>query len=95
MAEEPSQLSDFDDRFEDPSEDPLFKLDDDDPDRTEIFARKELLKVGHVPESARIVGRDDEIEAVAAELRPIVRSDPPNSCRSNTPLGPSESVSWM
>ena len=79
MAEEPSQLSDFDNRFEDPSEDPLFKLDDDDPDRTEVFARKELLKVGHVPESARIVGRDDEIEAVAAELRPIVRSDPPNN----------------
>ena len=79
MAEEPSQLSDFDDRFEDPSEDPLFDFDEDDPDRTDIFARKELLKVGHVPESARIVGRDAEIEAVAAELRPIVRGDPPNN----------------
>jgi cell division control protein 6 len=79
MAEEPSQLSDFDDRFEDPAEDPLFNFDEDDPDRAEIFARKELLKVGHVPESARIVGRDEEIEAVAAELRPIVRGDPPNN----------------
>ncbi|WP_129113811.1 orc1/cdc6 family replication initiation protein [Halegenticoccus tardaugens] len=79
MAEEPPKLSDFDDRFEDPPKDPLFHLDDDDPDRAKIFARKELLKVGHVPESARIVGRDEEIEAVAAELRPIVRGDPPNN----------------
>ena len=79
MVEEPSQISDFNDRFEEPSEDPLFSFDEDDPDRTDIFARKELLKVGHVPESARIVGRDDEIEAVAAELRPIVRGDPPNN----------------
>lgn len=79
MADEPSQLSDFNDRFEDPSDDPLFSLDENDPDRADIFARKELLKVGHVPESARIVGRDQEIEAVAAELRPIVRGDPPNN----------------
>ncbi|MHC3438973.1 Cdc6/Cdc18 family protein [Natrialbaceae archaeon A-gly3] len=79
MAEEPPQLSDFNDRFEDPAEDPLFNFDDDDAEHADIFARKELLKVGHVPKSARIVGRDDEIEAVAAELRPIVRSDPPNN----------------
>jgi cell division control protein 6 len=79
MADDPSQLSDFDERFEDPAEDPLFNFEEDDPDRTDVFARKELLKVGHVPESARIVGRDEEIEAVAAELRPIVRSDPPNN----------------
>ena len=79
MTEEPSQLSDFDNRFEDPAEDPLFDFDEEDPDRANVFVRKELLKVGHVPESARIVGRDDEIEAVAAELRPIVRGDPPNN----------------
>jgi len=79
MADEPSELTDFNGRYEDPSDDPLFALDEEDPDRADIFARKELLKVGHVPESARIVGRDDEIEAVAAELRPIVRSDPPNN----------------
>lgn len=79
MADESSQLSDFNDRFEDPAEDPLFSFDENDPDRTEIFARKELLKVGHVPESDRIVGRDKEIESVAAELRPIVRGDPPNN----------------
>ena len=79
MAEEPSRLSDFDNRFDDPAEDPLFEFDEDDPARVNVFARKELLKVGHVPESARIVGRDNEIEAVAAELRPIVRADPPNN----------------
>jgi cell division control protein 6 len=79
MTEKPSQLSEFDDRFEDPVKDPLFDFDENDPDRADIFARKELLKVGHVPESARIVGRDSEIEAVAAELRPIVRSNPPNN----------------
>ncbi len=78
MVDEPPRLSDFDDRFEDPSKDPLFNFDDN-PSHTHIFNRKELLKVGHVPESARIVGRDDEIEAVAAELRPIVQDQPPNN----------------
>jgi cell division control protein 6 len=78
MTEE-SQLSEFNNRFENPAEDPLFDLDENDPNRANIFARKELLKVGHVPESARIVGRNSEIEAVAAELRPIVRGDPPNN----------------
>ena len=79
MAEESSRISDFNERYEDPSEDPLFDIDEDDPDRANIFARKELLKVGHVPESARIVGRDKEIKDVAAELRPIVQGDPPNN----------------
>ena len=32
MAEEPSQLSDFDGRYEDPADDPLFAFDEDDPD---------------------------------------------------------------
>lgn len=79
MTEDPSKLSDFSDRFEDPSDDPLFNFDEEDPDRAHVFARKELLKVGHVPESNRIVGRGEEIEAVAAELRPIVRGEPPNN----------------
>ncbi len=78
MVDEAPRLSDFDDRFEDPSKDPLFNFDDDTA-HAHIFNRKELLKVGHVPESARIVGRDDEIEAVAAELRPIVHNQPPNN----------------
>jgi cell division control protein 6 len=79
MVKEPSQVTDFNERFEDASEDPLFELDEEDPNRANIFARKELLKVGHVPESARIVGRDDEIKAIAAELRPMVQGDPPNN----------------
>lgn len=79
MAEESSRQSDFEKQFEDPSEDPLFAWDDEEADRTQIFARKELLKVGHVPASDRIVGRDDEIEDVAAEIRPIVRANPPNN----------------
>lgn len=79
MAEESPQLSDINERYEDPSEDPLFNIDEDAPDRANIFARKELLKVGHVPKSARIVGRDEEIKDIAAELRPIVQGDPPNN----------------
>ncbi|WP_231186591.1 orc1/cdc6 family replication initiation protein [Haladaptatus sp. DYF46] len=76
MSDEPPRLSDFD-TTDDPASDPLFNVDDD--TATQVFERKELLKVGHVPQSTRIVGRDTEIESVAAELRPIVRSDPPNN----------------
>jgi cell division control protein 6 len=79
MTDESFRLSDFGERYGDPSEDPLFTVSDDDPDRASIFIRKELLKVGHVPRSTRIVGRDTEIESIAAELRPIVRGDPPNN----------------
>ncbi|WP_327054143.1 Cdc6/Cdc18 family protein [Halomicrococcus gelatinilyticus] len=79
MTDDSARISEIDDPFEDPSDDPLFNWDEDESGRTSIFERKELLKVGHVPESNRIVGRDSEIEAVAAELRPIVRSEPPNN----------------
>lgn len=79
MDEKSARLSDFDGRFEDPSEDPLFNFDEEDPEQAHIFARKELIKVGHVPESTRIVGRDEEIEAVAAELSPLVQGQPPNN----------------
>ncbi|AGB36832.1 Cdc6/Cdc18 family protein [Natronococcus occultus] len=53
--------------------DPLFQSQDP------IFNRKELLHVGHVPEEDRIVGRDDEIQSVAAEIGAITRGDPPNN----------------
>ena len=53
--------------------DPLFANQDP------IFARKELLHVGHVPEENRIVGRDTEIESVAEEIGAVVRDDPPNN----------------
>ncbi len=79
MGQDSSRFSDFIEQFEDSSEDPLFSVDQDNPNRANIFARKELLKVGHVPDSGRIVGRDDEITAIATELRPIVRGGPPNN----------------
>jgi cell division control protein 6 len=79
MTDEPTRISDFDGSYDDPSEDPLFACEDEASGRLGVFERKELLKVGHVPESTRIVGRDEEIESVAAELRPIVQSDPPNN----------------
>lgn len=55
------------------SDDPLFT------DEDQIFARKELLHIGHVPDENRIVGRDDQIESVANEIGAIVRDDPPNN----------------
>lgn len=75
MVEESSQLTDFDDRFEDPSEDPLFNFDEGDPAHTNVFKRKELLKVGHVPESTRIVGRDEEIERWLPNSVPSFRAN--------------------
>lgn len=44
-----------------------------------IFARRELLRIGHVPDSDRIVGRSDEIQAVEALLRPGVHGSPPGN----------------
>ena len=79
MEEERTRLSDFDNPFEDPTDDPLFTWENDEATRTHLFERKELLKVGHVPESTRIVGRDNEIESVATELRPVVQAEPPNN----------------
>lgn len=38
------------------------------PDEHPIFERKELLQIGHIPEGDRIVGRDDEIRALADQL---------------------------
>lgn len=38
------------------------------PDEHPIFANKQLLQIGHVPEGDRIVGRDDEIRALADQL---------------------------
>lgn len=78
MADESTEVSSFG-PLEDPSDDPLFNFDEESPAYANLFKRKELLKVGHVPESTRIVGRDEEIEAVAAELRPIVQHQPPNN----------------
>lgn len=55
------------------SDDPINKR------KENIFQRRELLRVGHVPESDRIVGRDQEITAVEDILRPGAFGDPPRN----------------
>ena len=45
----------------------------------EIFRRRELLRVGHVPELDRVVGRDDEITEMGGALGPGTRGGPPDS----------------
>lgn len=55
---------------------------DDDPlaeRENHIFSCRELLRIGHVPDSDRIVGRDAEIEAIEELLRPGVFGDPPGN----------------
>ncbi|KTG15856.1 Cdc6/Cdc18 family protein [Haloferax profundi] len=59
--------------IEDFDSDPLSQRNED------IFARRELLRVGHVPESGRIVGRDEEISAVEDLLRPAAFGEPPKN----------------
>jgi cell division control protein 6 len=45
----------------------------------DIFARRELLRVGHVPERDRIVGRDDELKSVGQALGPTINGAPPSN----------------
>ncbi|EJN57280.1 Cdc6/Cdc18 family protein [Halogranum rubrum] len=45
----------------------------------DIFARRELLRVGHVPERDRIVGRDNEMRKVGAALGPATQGGPPRN----------------
>jgi cell division control protein 6 len=45
----------------------------------EIFEKRELLRVGHVPDIDRVVGRDDEISAVGRALGPGTRGGPPET----------------
>ncbi|WP_435182141.1 orc1/cdc6 family replication initiation protein [Halorussus sp. AFM4] len=44
-----------------------------------IFANKDLLKIGHVPEADRIVGRDDEIAKLAKRLNGAVHGYSPEN----------------
>ncbi|WP_231187572.1 AAA family ATPase [Haladaptatus sp. DYF46] len=43
-------------------------LDEDDP----IFANEDLLRIDHIPEHDKIVGRNDQIETVARRLKPTI-----------------------
>jgi cell division control protein 6 len=45
----------------------------------DIFNRRELLRVGHVPELDRVVGRDNEVTEMGQALGPGTRGGPPDS----------------
>ncbi|WP_096389032.1 Cdc6/Cdc18 family protein [Halopenitus persicus] len=45
----------------------------------EIFRDRKLVRVGHVPELDRVVGRDDEIDLMGSALAPAVRGGPPET----------------
>ncbi len=45
----------------------------------EIFANRELLRVGHVPPLERVVGRDAEVNALGAALGPATIGGPPET----------------
>ena len=45
----------------------------------EIFQDRKLVRVGHVPDLERVVGRDDEIDAIGRALAPAVRGGPPET----------------
>lgn len=45
----------------------------------DIFEKRELLRVGHVPDIDRVVGRDEEISAVGRALGPGTRGGPPET----------------
>ena len=70
----------------------LYSLSDDKPiDMTDgtdqpsifetgdIFTNRELVRVGHVPDLDRVVGRDGEISAVGRALGPGTRGGPPET----------------
>ena len=44
-----------------------------------IFANRELVRVGHVPEIDRIVGRDKEVREVGGALGPATQGGPPET----------------
>ena len=45
----------------------------------EIFRQRELVDISHVPDLERVVGRDAQIEDVAATIAPGTRGEPPGS----------------
>ncbi len=42
----------------------------------QIFNRRELVTIDHLPTEDRIVGRDEQIETVANEIAPLVSGNP-------------------
>jgi len=45
----------------------------------DVFRDRQLVRVGHVPELDRVVGRDKEVEAVGSALAPAIRGGPPET----------------
>ena len=45
----------------------------------DVFRDRQLVRVGHVPELDRVVGRDREIEAVGSALAPAIHGGPPET----------------
>ena len=45
----------------------------------DIFRDRKLVRVGHVPDIDRVVGRDGEIDAMGSALAPAVRGGPPET----------------
>jgi len=45
----------------------------------EIFRERELVRVGHVPDLDRVVGRDEEIDSMGSALAPAIRGGPPET----------------
>lgn len=45
----------------------------------DIFADRELLRVGHVPKLNRVVGRDEEVREVGSALGPATQGGPPET----------------
>jgi cell division control protein 6 len=48
-------------------------------DTGDVFANRELLRVGHVPDLKRVVGRDEEVKAIGAALGPATVGGPPET----------------
>jgi len=44
-----------------------------------IFANRELVRIGHVPELTRVVGRDNEVNAIGQALGPATIGGPPET----------------
>jgi cell division control protein 6 len=55
-----------------PDADSIFETGD-------IFANRELVRVGHVPELDRVVGRDAEVREIGAALGPATQGGPPET----------------
>lgn len=76
MVEQGDQTGSGGDDYVSPIDDPLFS---DIDSGSSIFANKKLLSIGYIPDENRIVGREEQMEDLAAEVGPTVQGDPPNN----------------